>query len=186
MSKRAAPPPNASDAAGPEGQRFRDDLIRALGYAPRGGILLAVSGGPDSMAMLTLARAGGIEGVHVATVDHRLRAEAAAEAAMVADHCRAIGVPHATLTPAEPIGGASIQAAARRARYARVTFRHILLNQRDEPVCQCLRTALLKRKARELRDSLEGLRTLPIVTASGQRSAARASRRRRGARAMRC
>jgi acyl dehydratase len=27
-----------------------------------------------------------------------------------------------------------------------VTFRHILLNQRDEPVCQCLRTALLKRK----------------------------------------
>ncbi|PVE59655.1 dehydratase [Arthrobacter sp. TPD3018] len=27
-----------------------------------------------------------------------------------------------------------------------VTFRHILLNQRDEPVCQCLRTALLKRR----------------------------------------
>ena len=27
-----------------------------------------------------------------------------------------------------------------------VTFRHILINQRDEPVCQCLRTALLKRK----------------------------------------
>ncbi len=28
-----------------------------------------------------------------------------------------------------------------------VTFRHVLLNQRDETVCQCLRTALLKRKA---------------------------------------
>lgn len=27
-----------------------------------------------------------------------------------------------------------------------VTFRHVLINQRDEPVCQCLRTALLKRK----------------------------------------
>jgi acyl dehydratase len=27
-----------------------------------------------------------------------------------------------------------------------VTFRHVLLNQRDESVCQCLRTALLKRK----------------------------------------
>lgn len=26
-----------------------------------------------------------------------------------------------------------------------VTFRHIMLNQRDETVCQCLRTALLKR-----------------------------------------
>ncbi|WP_294313741.1 tRNA lysidine(34) synthetase TilS [uncultured Sphingomonas sp.] len=121
MSKRAAPPPNASDAAGPEGQRFRDDLIRALGHAPRGGILLAVSGGPDSMAMLTLACAGGVEGLHVATVDHRLRAEAAEEAAMVADHCRAIGLPHTILTPAEPIGGASIQAAARRARYALLT-----------------------------------------------------------------
>lgn len=28
-----------------------------------------------------------------------------------------------------------------------VTFRHVLLNQRDETVCQCLRTALLKRSA---------------------------------------
>lgn len=28
-----------------------------------------------------------------------------------------------------------------------VTFRHRLLNQRDEIVCECLRTALLKRKA---------------------------------------
>jgi len=28
-----------------------------------------------------------------------------------------------------------------------VTFRHVLLNQRDETVCQCLRTALLKRAA---------------------------------------
>ncbi len=26
-----------------------------------------------------------------------------------------------------------------------VTFRHVLINQRDETVCQCLRTALLKR-----------------------------------------
>lgn len=121
MSKRAAPPPNASDRVGPEGRRFHDDLNRALGAAPGGGLLLAVSGGPDSMAMLTLAIAGGIEGLHVATVDHRLRADAAAEAAMVADHCRSLGVPHATLTPAEPIAGASLQAAARRARYALLT-----------------------------------------------------------------
>lgn len=27
-----------------------------------------------------------------------------------------------------------------------VTFRHVMLNQRDETVCQCLRTALLKRR----------------------------------------
>jgi acyl dehydratase len=28
-----------------------------------------------------------------------------------------------------------------------VTFRHILINQRDETVCECLRTALIKRRA---------------------------------------
>ena len=28
-----------------------------------------------------------------------------------------------------------------------VTFKHVLINQRDEIVCQCLRSALLKRKA---------------------------------------
>ncbi|MGR6327861.1 MaoC family dehydratase [Sphingomonas sp. XXL09] len=27
-----------------------------------------------------------------------------------------------------------------------VTFRHVMLNQRDETVCQCLRTAMLKRR----------------------------------------
>lgn len=118
MSKRVVLPPNASDAGSADGLRFRNDLTRALGAPAQDGLLLAVSGGPDSMAMLTLARAAGIAGLHVATVDHRLRAEAAAEAAMVADHCAAIHVPHATLVPAMPITGASVQAAARQARYA--------------------------------------------------------------------
>jgi tRNA(Ile)-lysidine synthase len=84
-------------------------------------VLFAVSGGPDSMAMLTLALAAYPGRVVVATIDHRLRPEAAAEAAMVADHCATLGVPHATLVPAEPIAGASIQAAARHARYALLT-----------------------------------------------------------------
>jgi tRNA(Ile)-lysidine synthase len=53
-----------------------------------------------------------------ATVDHRLRAEAADEAAMVSAQCRGIGVAHATLTPPTPIAGASIQAQARASRYA--------------------------------------------------------------------
>ena len=118
MSRRVGPPPSASEAEGLDGQRFHDDLTRAFGGPLHGGLLLAVSGGPDSMAMLTLARAAGIAGLHVATVDHRLRAEAAAEAAMVADHARAVGLPHATLTPGTPIAGVSVQAAARRARYA--------------------------------------------------------------------
>ncbi len=70
------------------------------------------------MAMLTLAAVAFPGRIAAATIDHRLRAEAAAEAAMVADHCAGIDVPHAILSPDAPIVGASIQAAARHARYA--------------------------------------------------------------------
>jgi len=118
MSRRAVPPPNASEPLVAEGERFHKDLNRALGHEPRDPVLLAVSGGPDSMAMLTLAAASLRGRIHVASVDHRLRPAAADEAAMVAAHCRRIDVPHAILTPVEPIVGASIQAAARQARYA--------------------------------------------------------------------
>ena len=99
--------------------RFRADLL-ALGVAPTAGgpIALAVSGGADSMAMLWLANAAFPGAVIAATVDHGLRAEAAAEAAMVGDWCQSVGVPHATLTVAAPITGSSIQAGARGARYA--------------------------------------------------------------------
>lgn len=118
MSRRAVPPPSASEPLAQQAERFRHDLIRTLGHDPRGVVLCAVSGGPDSMAMLTLAATAFPGHIHTATVDHRLRADAAAEAAMVAGHCARLGVPHATLVPAEPIAGASIQAVARQVRYA--------------------------------------------------------------------
>lgn len=98
----------------PEVVRFAADLARLGGEGP---MLLAVSGGPDSMAMLALAAHVGA-GVSVATVDHGLRADAAAEAAMVAAVCADRGIAHATLHPPGSIEGASIQARARDARYA--------------------------------------------------------------------
>jgi tRNA(Ile)-lysidine synthase len=100
--------------------RFRDDLEAAFGgpLSADAELALAVSGGPDSMAMLALAHAAYGARVVAATVDHRLRPEAADEAAMVAGYCAAIGVPHTILTPASPVAGASIQAQARAARYA--------------------------------------------------------------------
>ncbi len=83
------------------------------------GLLVAVSGGPDSMALLALLAAWPQHpGLAAATVDHGLRAEAVAEAAMVAGFCQQLGIPHATLgwTGEKPTTG--IQETARNARYA--------------------------------------------------------------------
>ncbi|HEY0311746.1 MAG TPA: tRNA lysidine(34) synthetase TilS [Allosphingosinicella sp.] len=96
-------------------ERFTRDLA-ALG-AVEGPLAVAVSGGPDSLALLLLAAAGPMR-VLAATVDHQLRAESPAEAAFVAGVCRALGVPHATLTVAVTRDGDGLQAAARQARYA--------------------------------------------------------------------
>lgn len=77
---------------------------------------LAVSGGPDSLAMLLLAAAALPGRVEAATVDHGLRPESATEAAEVAKVCARLGVPHATLKV--EVAPGNIQAEARAARYA--------------------------------------------------------------------
>lgn len=104
--------PNAAhDAA----SRFRDDVERLTGGGGRIG--LAVSGGPDSMAMLFLAHRMFPGQIEAATVDHGLRTEATDEAAMVARWCATNAIPHAVLRPDTPISG-NIQSAARAVRYA--------------------------------------------------------------------
>ena len=69
------------------------------------------------MALVDLASSAFPGCVEAATVDHRLRPESAAEAAMVADWCAVKSIPHTTLHPSEPISG-SVQMEARAARYA--------------------------------------------------------------------
>jgi len=84
------------------------------------GILAAVSGGPDSMAMMHLLARWGSEHrppIIVATVDHGLRAEAAAEAAFVAREAAALGFPHHTLAWTGDKPATGLQDAAREARY---------------------------------------------------------------------
>lgn len=77
---------------------------------------VAVSGGPDSMALLWLVTTLLPGQVWAATVDHGLRQGSDDEARMVAGYCAREHVPHSTLLPPEPIRG-SLQAAARAERY---------------------------------------------------------------------
>jgi len=97
-------------------ERFRRDFVSLQGDASA-GIGVAVSGGPDSMALLLLAQASYPGQIQAATVDHGLRPESKDEAALVARLCAAIGVPHETLTVEVSAGGNGLQANARDARY---------------------------------------------------------------------
>jgi tRNA(Ile)-lysidine synthase len=85
-------------------------------------IVLAVSGGPDSLALMWLAvrwRRALARGprLFAVTVDHGLRAESAAEARDVKRLARSLELPHRTMrwTGAKPKTG--VPAAARAARY---------------------------------------------------------------------
>ena len=96
--------------------RFRADLEALTGVAMPPRLGLAVSGGPDSLALLLLATAAYPGRVHAATVDHGLRPESEDEAAFVAALCDSLGVPHAILR-AEMAAGSNLQAEARARRY---------------------------------------------------------------------
>jgi tRNA(Ile)-lysidine synthase len=92
-------------------------------FADQPRIVIAVSGGPDSTALLWLAsrwresRESGPELIAV-TVDHGLRPEARREAETVRDFAQRLGIEHRILrwTGAKPRTG--IQEAARNARYS--------------------------------------------------------------------
>jgi tRNA(Ile)-lysidine synthase len=96
--------------------RFGRDLD---GLAPADARLgIALSGGPDSLALLLLAAAHRPGKVEAATVDHALRPGSRAEAEAAGASCEQLGLPHAILTAewAEPPGTA-IQERARGERY---------------------------------------------------------------------
>jgi tRNA(Ile)-lysidine synthase len=105
-----------------------DRAARALGAAgvpgPGDGVAVAVSGGADSLALLHALRA--LAGprrwrLAVVTVDHGMRPGSAADAAFVADHAKALGLPArvCALTPGDLARhrAAGPEGAARAARY---------------------------------------------------------------------
>ena len=85
-------------------------------------LVLAVSGGPDSIALLHLAarwRAARKNGPKLlaVTIDHGLRPESAREALAVKRLAKALGVSHRTLRWQGPKPKTGLQQAARTARY---------------------------------------------------------------------
>ena len=108
------------DDNSPISARNAKNLFAEFKHAP--ALVLAVSGGPDSIALMwlaarwrsTLSRGPRLVAV---TVDHGLRAEAAREARQVKRLARALKLQHRTMrwTGAKP--GSGLPAAARAARY---------------------------------------------------------------------
>ena len=96
--------------------RFRDDLDSLIEPGARFGI--AVSGGPDSLALLLLAAATRPGQFDAATVDHGLRPESRGEAEKVGDICQRLGMPHAALAIEWDVPPTTaIQEQARKGRY---------------------------------------------------------------------
>lgn len=92
------------------------------------GVLLAVSGGPDSVALMLLAAAWAAQRASqtrlaVATVDHGLRIRSREEAETVGEWAKKLGFPHEILTWEGAKPKTRIQEQARAARYD-LLFRH--------------------------------------------------------------
>lgn len=105
-----------------EGKTFA--FLESMGFRPAGATLvLAVSGGADSMALLEFwSRAGAARfGCRLAAVHvhHGLRASADGDQALVEERCRALGIPLRLfrLDPRSRRGGESMEMWGRRERY---------------------------------------------------------------------
>ncbi len=99
--------------------RFSMAMTR-LGIQPATRVAIAVSGGPDSMALLALMRRWSVDQgtLAVLTVDHALRAASRNEAEQVAQWCASNGVEHHILTWQGDKPLSHLQEEARHARYA--------------------------------------------------------------------
>ncbi|SKA14369.1 tRNA lysidine(34) synthetase TilS [Consotaella salsifontis] len=107
------------------GRTLLNSSLALLGKRRSGGetpvrVVLAVSGGPDSVALMALA-AESVDALaatfHVVTIDHGLRPESVAEAAFVSRLACSLGLSHETRLWREgPLAG-NVSEQAREARY---------------------------------------------------------------------
>jgi tRNA(Ile)-lysidine synthetase-like protein len=105
-------------------ERRTSDFLASQGWSPAAStLLLAVSGGADSVALLHWARrASAASGgrIAVAHINHNLRPSSGGDQAFVADLCRRFGIPcfERALDPAARPARESVEMWARRERYA--------------------------------------------------------------------
>jgi tRNA(Ile)-lysidine synthase len=111
--------PGRDESAPERPGRSVEPVFAALASAK--AIVLAVSGGPDSMALMLLAADWAKEGdtppLFVATVDHGLRPDARHEAEQVGLWANGLGLPHHILAWDGDKPKTRIQERARDARY---------------------------------------------------------------------
>jgi tRNA(Ile)-lysidine synthase len=118
----ARPAKTASRAPGKAGFSASDIVALFRPWEAAQGIVLGVSGGPDSVALMLLAsewarRRAAPPPLYVATVDHGLRKDSRAEAEMVARWAAGLALPHAILAWDGVKPKSRIQERARDARY---------------------------------------------------------------------
>lgn len=158
---------DASQAAALTSAELSAALEAIGGFEARPLVAVAVSGGPDSMALLLLAdrwartRGGQAWGL---TVDHGLRPESADEARTVAGWLAARGIPHAVLVWVGEKPRTRIQETARAMRYQLLAewcrchgVLHLLTAHHREDQAE---TYLIRRRAGS---GIEGLAAMPAV-----------------------
>jgi tRNA(Ile)-lysidine synthase len=122
-------PPSATTPSAPLDRLAKLAVVgaRALGVPDAATVVLAVSGGPDSMALLHgAARAVGTDAtrwqLRVAHLDHALRSDSGADGRFVADAARMLRLPcrveRVDVGAQARDDGRSIEEAGREARYA--------------------------------------------------------------------
>ncbi len=146
----------------PVGQDGDESLLRAVtGFDPSAKIGVAVSGGGDSMALLHLMHRAGWP-IEAVTVNHGLRAEAAAEATSVARFCQSLNIPHTILHWSGPDLTGNLMDQARRARLSLMAdwargrgIEHIVLGHTADDQAETLLMGLARKAGL---DGLSGMR----------------------------
>ena len=111
----SVPPASVVDVVGEEHAPFVTSLLARCAFADESTLRCAVSGGPDSVALLVLAQATGAA-VHAVHVDHGIRPDSGDDAAVVAAAAERFGATWESIA-VDVAPGPNLEARARSARY---------------------------------------------------------------------